>query len=211
MKRFVSALLIAGLFASASASANVIVNGGFDTGDFTGWTTYDSANGVSSPAVVSANVTGQGPGLAAQFEVGERVFTRLYEGGGIRQAFSIAGGMVAISADIASFGGTYGENYGGGRYELFLDGILLDMVEIGTIDTGEVMRDTLSYSGVIGSGVHELNIFMSRHFTTSSETPRQYVDNVVVDLAADVPEPGTSVLFGLGLAAACVAMRRTRR
>jgi len=210
MKRLVSALLIAGLFASATASANVLVNGGFDTGDFIGWTTYNSANGVSSPAVTSADVTGLGASLAAQFMVGERVFSRLYEGGGIRQAFSVAGGMVSISADIASVGDNFGQNNGGGRYELFLDGILLDMVDVGTIDQGEVVRNTLSFSGLIGSGLHELNIFMSRPYTSVSETPRQYIDNVDVTLAADVPEPGTTVLFGLGLAAACVAMRRAR-
>lgn len=211
MKRLISALLFSGLFLSAAASANVIVNGGFDTGDFTGWTTFNSPNGTSSPAVTSTDVTGLGASLAAEFKAGEVVFfTGAYEGGGIGQLFSVASGMFRISADISVIGGDF-TNETGGRFELFLDGMLLDAVTFDRTLAGEVVRDTLDYSGMIVGGMHELTIFTSRPYLASLATPHQYIDNVVVDLVNDVPEPGSTALFAVGVAAAMWAGRRTRR
>jgi hypothetical protein len=61
--------------------SHLIINGDFGTGNFTGWTlTTTSANGTFGPSppflqVTSFNVTGSGATNAAQFQVGEVIFT----------------------------------------------------------------------------------------------------------------------------------------
>jgi len=76
-------ILVAALIQSSYfvSGAPILLNGDFETGDLTGWTTFltpngsiGSTNGV--PDVVPFDVTGGGtPSDAAQFEVGELAFS----------------------------------------------------------------------------------------------------------------------------------------
>src|SRR5437588_11523833 len=68
------AVVVLGLTA-VPASAAIVTNGDFETGNLTGWTTFTTAGGTanagSAPTVSSFDTTGSGASNAAQFNVGQ--------------------------------------------------------------------------------------------------------------------------------------------
>lgn len=207
MKSRILAFLAVGLLAGPmAAQANLVVNGDFETGDLSGWTTYTTANGglgIGFPSVIAFDVTGGGASNAAKVKVGQIAFTPgVSEGGGIYQLFTFGGGDISINMDIAvqadSANGT------AGLFELFVDDVLLDSFDFGSIQDDTTERASLGYSGVLASGDHYLRIQMTRTARVGP-TPYQYLDNIVV---AAVPEPGTLALLGLGILGMGVSRRR---
>src|SRR5262245_65645367 len=83
-----------------SAGAAQLVNGDFETGDFTGWTLFDTAHGGSiATQVISFDTTNTGiPSLGASFAVGQTSGTigggGLGEGAGILQNVSRLAGQL---------------------------------------------------------------------------------------------------------------------
>jgi hypothetical protein len=184
------ALLAIGLLPGLlAAQDNLIVNGDFETGDMSGWSTFVTANGglgIGFPSVVSFDVAGDGASNAAKFKVGQIVFTPgVPEGGGIYQSFTFSGGEIAINMDIAvqadSANGT------AGFFELFVDDVLLDSFDFGDIAAATTERASLGYSGELAAGVHELRVQMTRT-ARIGPTPYQYLDNISVETVLD---PGT--------------------
>lgn len=199
------------------ASAGLIVNGDFSNG-LDGWQTFTTSSGtLGAPATTSFDTDGDGVSdPAARFAVGRSsgLFGD-YQGGGISQVFNLASaGDLMISADIATASPTLlGHLAGGGFFQLFLDGALVDSHGFGFIDLFETERHTLSgtLSGV-AAGSHTLTILMRRPIIAEEGvTAYQYVDNVSVEtdfssMPAPIPnpEPGTMILaisgaLGLGL------------
>jgi hypothetical protein len=89
---------------------NLIQNGGFETGDFIGWTLFTtSANGslgfAPVPDVTSFNVTGSAAGNAARFQVGQVAFDPRFlpEGGGLMQNVLTGTGTFMFTANVAAF------------------------------------------------------------------------------------------------------------
>ncbi len=193
------------------ASANLITNGDFQTGDFTGWTFFTTTNGtINTPTVVSFDVTGGGASLAAQFDVGEVVFNYPQQaGGGMKQTFLSGAGATTITADIASFNPSLAGQGDFGSFSLVLDGTTVASHSFGAADGLATLRSALSFTGVLTAGSHELNIEMTRAYQSlDNTTPWEYVDNVVVNGPAGIPEPATLALLGLGLAGLGFSRRR---
>jgi hypothetical protein len=203
---------LATLFCSVGqANANLLLNGGFQTGDFNGWTLFTTAHGtIGVPAVVSFDVTGDGLSPAAQFNVGAQVGFNFgqQEGGGIKQTFISAAGGTTITADIASDLPTT-NNADFGTFSLVLDGITVDTHSFCPPQlmgcTGEgvapvTMRSGLSFRGVLDAGTHVLEIDVTRSSLTASTTPTEYVDSVVVNNPVTIPEPTTLALLSVALA-----------
>jgi hypothetical protein len=209
IKSFWSSVLFASVMLAQTAYGNLIINGGFDTGDFTGWSLFTTASGtLGSPSVVSFDVTGGGASDAAQFQVGNANFTGLQEGGGISQNVTTPAGTAVAHVDIATFDPDFQGNAEGGVFSLMLDGVSVDTFTTGSIDGFGEARGALHFTGSVSAGTHTLEILMTRPFITASGTPLQYVDNVSLDvLTAAVPEPTSVALIGL----AVVVMSLTRR
>ena len=127
------------LFGAASAHAGLI-NGGFETGDLSGWTRFTTANGTLGGLgdVVPFDLDGDGTAVrSARFRAATAAYSATPEGGGLFQEVALAAGALAISADIASFQPGPGGNNFGGLFELLFDGIVVDSHDFGLSGRGK--------------------------------------------------------------------------
>jgi len=172
------------LAAAGIASANgpsLIANGDFETGTLSSWTTFTTGNGtINGGNVQLFDTTGNGASKAAHFNVGDAVFTGLYEGGGIYQSFY--GQPSGASADIAAHDTGGSGNASCGKFELLVDNVVIASHDFDTCPAGGTVRAHLL--GVVrnaGLGFHEVRIRITRPYTTfPGSTPDEYVDNVAV-------------------------------
>ena len=191
----------------ASANAQSFVNGDFQTGDFTGWTIANTANGHSTvQSVDSFDVTGGGASLAGHFAVGQVNFqSGDHEGITITQNLNLTGGVAYTFAfDWASSDPS--GNADGGTYTLIVNGASIASHATGSITGGVPIRGTLSGVFTPGStGSYSVGAMIDRVFLCPGTDDSQYVDNFRV---SGVPEPASMAVLGLGAAA---LLRRRRR
>lgn len=209
------------LLGAAGTSQAQLINGNFETGDFTGWTEFNTvggstpygqeAGGTARYTVVLFDTAGTGtPSYSAEFEVGEVSGIigggGLGQGAGIYQYVPLDAGQLNISVDIAAT--SPGNNADAGTFELLLDGNLVASHAFGGISFSQTLRSTLSYSGVIATGTHQIAIDMRRGYGVGVfVTPYQHLDNIVLSGTA-VPEPTATLFMSFGLAALAVGIRR---
>ena len=94
-----------------------------------------------------------------------------------------------MSADIAARAPS-SANLSCGLFELLVDGAVVDSHDFSPVPddfsqcpAGTTVRATLSAAGLaLSAGSHEVRIRIGRGFTTSAQTPREYVDNVSLTL-----------------------------
>ena len=193
MRRVAVTLVLLSTFVFDSRVAHASLNNGdFETGDFTGWTTFTTEIGFISgnqPAgVFLFDVDGDGDlSQSARFQVGSLGI--VHSGGGIFQTVT-SRLPFSIEADIAASSST--NNGSAGLFELIVNDVVIDSHDFGRIDRGEIKRSAL-YSGIIPAGSHEVRFRMTRRFKAS---PLQYIDNVEL---LQVPEPTTSALAHLAV------------
>jgi len=204
-------LLPSWFFAMAGTTQAQLINGNFDTGDFTGWTEFNTiggstpygqeAGGTSAYQVVLFDTAGTGtPSYSAEFEAGEVSGVvgggGLGEGAGIYQYVPLVSGQLNIALDIAAT--SPGNNADAGTFELLLDGNVVASNPLGVIGYNQTIRSTLSYSGMTTAGTHQIAIDMRRGYgTEGSDTPYEYLDNIGLSVTP-VPEPNAMLLFALG-------------
>ncbi|MGD2181950.1 PEP-CTERM sorting domain-containing protein [Lusitaniella coriacea] len=214
--------LMSGIVFTGSAEAAGLVNGDFETGDLTGWTTFTTTNGTVGtgfPKVRSFDTDNDGVASnSAAFRVGQVDFEEsggTPRGGGIFQEVSLGDGDLNISVDIATLD-TIGGNYGGGIFELLFDGIVVDNFDFGFVAANVPEFSELSYIDNIIAGTYQVGIRITRPYTQNSYTPVQYVDHFQLSGSAvnavDVPEPtSTLVFFGISTFATGVFRKRRQK
>jgi hypothetical protein len=199
-----------------------LINGNFETGDFTGWNIVE-LHGVANAAIEPFDVEGDESSFAARFQAG-RWGSPFGPAGGLllSQTFFLSmNDAYSLSASIAAWLPAHTPtrvNGHGGTFELLLNTTVLDKVIFGTITSGELFRDELRYEGTLSSGTHELAIRIRRDFAADASSPLQFVDNVAIapiSQAAGVqtpmvenPEPGTLLLLAAGLSVLLLGRRR---
>jgi hypothetical protein len=199
--------LVAAFFAllppSALSAAELVSNGGFTTGDFTDWTLFTTADGSlgspPDPQVVMFNVTGGGAQDAAEFQVGQASPSAGQEGGGIRQDITTSAGLLNFSAAIASMTPTSTHNAQAGVFSVLLDGTVEATDALGFINGDQTLMGTLAFSTSVTAGTHELEILITRPYTTDAITPLQYVTDISATQGT-VPETSTWAMMLLGFA-----------
>lgn len=215
---FLAPLLV---FAMAGATQAQLINGNFETGDFTGWTEFNTVGG-STPygqeaggtvlyQVVQFDTAGTGtPSYSAEFEVGEVSGVigggGLGQGAGIYQYVPLNAGQMNISLDIAAVSPS--NNGDAGTFELLVDGNVVASNPLGGIGYNQTIRSTLSYSGVITAGTHQIAIDIRRGGGTEyPDTPFEYLDNVTLNVTP-VPEPATTLFMPVGVIALAFGIQR---
>jgi hypothetical protein len=208
-----SAAVVAAVSMAGTAHANLVVNGDFATGDFTGWTLFTTANGTigtgPEPDVSVFDVTGGGAQNAATFNVGEVNFDGTQQGGGISQMITTGAGTLDLSAAVAAFKIAF--NADAGVFTLLLDGTPVASDDLGPINADQTLRATLTGDIAVTAGVHDLEILVTRPYTTCGDgcTPNQYVTDISANMAM-VPEPASWSMMILGTGLIGAALRRRR-
>jgi PEP-CTERM motif-containing protein len=202
------------------ALADVISNGDFGTGTLADWTVFTTTNGTNGaglPDVASFNTTGSGATNSAQFNVGEVNFDGTQQGGGLSQTIDIAtSGTYDFSAAIAAQVISGQSNADAGTFSLLIDGTTIASVDLGHIGPAfglaSTLNATLDGSDVLSAGTHDLEIEITRPFTSvGGETPDEYVTNISSNAEVSaVPEPTSLLLFGTVVVLVGLTLRRNR-
>ena len=185
--------------ATTSTSSAGLINPDFETGDYTGWTTYTTPFGTSGNGfsqVVQFDVDGDtNLSFAPEWRVGT-IQTGVPAGAGVSQDIVVPLlNNVVLEVDIAAAAGS--SNGAAGFFELLFDGNVVDSHDFGSIVGGTVERETLTaVVPSVAPGIYEVALQATRNAAQASFTPRQYFD----DFNVLVPEPSTSFLTLLAMA-----------
>jgi hypothetical protein len=178
------AIAIALVATGRLVSANLIVNPGFETGDFTGWTTTPAASG------------------SIFF-----VFPNLAHSGTYAASFGAFGAdLDAISQTFATTPGTLyhlsfwlANSFDNNEFRVTFGGVtVLDL-----IDSGDLPYTQFTFTGLVTGSSMTLE-FAGRNYPSFS-----YLDDVSVTPSSGVPDSGsTAMLFGVSAAALLLARMR---
>jgi hypothetical protein len=178
----VAAALLVSAAASAANAAELVTNGGFETGNFSGWTQFGNT-GFTNVADCP------GPCYAFFGPVGST--------GGIQQMLAtVAGSTYAVSFDLESDGEQPSS------VDVFLGGVDLFSLTDPPASSGFVNH-------IINVTASQTNAVLS--FAFRDDPGREFLDNVsVTQVAGGVPEPATWALMIGGFGIAGAALRRRR-
>ena len=174
-------------------AANLLSNGDFETGDFTGWTVFQTSSwdnqGVTNHSVELFDTDGDStPTESAKFSVGEMSLDfSAWHGGGIYQQVLAGAGAWTVSADIAVENTGLALNGEGGYFELIVDDVRVDQYQCDDIPGDTINQATLSANGTFTTaGNHEIRIQITRQ-SLPADALSQYIDNV--ELVLDTLDP----------------------
>ena len=189
--------IIGGILVPGLAWPNLLENGSFESGEFSGWKVFTTENGTVGqggfPDVVVFDTNGDGEATkSVRFQVGQdqiKTAGDTRQGGGLYTQFVGKAGTLEISLDVACtfLSNNKRRNLDGGLFELLLDGKTLSRYAVGPIHKGATKRGTLRASSPITAGVHQIRIQITRPFA-SPAAPFQYIDNVVVSQNPHSPQ-----------------------
>jgi hypothetical protein len=171
---------IAAVDFTASVLNNILINGDFEQGDFTGFNSFTTANGTVNKGIILFDTDNDGvTSLAAQFVVGTDSISTVgtQQGGGIYQTVGLSTGDLTVSMDIAAAASS--NNGDGGTVSVYFDGVLMNSHGFGSITAGVNEYATLSFNVAnVTAGNHELRIQATRAYMPTNVS--QYVDNITL-------------------------------
>lgn len=192
----------AGYFAASASATNIVENGGFETGDFTGWIASSTSN---NPWTVKTGSNAfSGSYYASTGCVGPQCLNGLAS-----QQASLAQTLTTEAGDTYTLTFEFNTGGYGEANELLVEwdgSTVLDLGPNGTLGVvGTPGVYTLyAFTGLVGTGSDTLT-FLGRQDPGYDE-----LDNVDVELSnqASTPEPATWTFLVSGIAAAALLKRR---
>jgi hypothetical protein len=206
------ALLALVIASTGLASAdNLLTNGSFQNGNFSGWiqgTTPNGSPGAGFPIVATWPLGGMN---AAEYEVGEINFDGTYQGATLSQNFMTSGGSLTLGFMWAAMGDGIHQNADGGDFVLMLDGTTLASYDVGTINPTQTINGSLMATDTVSAGMHTFEIEILRPYQTEQgNTPYQFVTGAYVNgPGGTTPEPSTLLLLGSGIAGVWYRRKRS--
>lgn len=210
MTKYITLIAVVFFAAAGISSANLVINGHFETGNLTGWNwtpTNYSDPAMTTSVVIFDTAFGQ-PNLCFRVNPGtdnQHYDINQEEGGYLSQSLNLQASTeydIEIgAAAIRDLGG--GDNFDGGRIRLYIGSDLLWDWDIDSIAADTTVRNL--YSGTYTpsvTGAYDLSVLFTRTYM-NPPVIYHYLDNISV-----VPEPATMLLLGLG---GLVLRRRKRR
>ncbi len=194
---------VAALTAGQAAAVDVAVNGGFESGDFTGWQQFPSGTQTvagfdPTEGLFAANLDNTNPGSASLIKNNNVGIGVVNPGDPITITFDARGAFGVGGVAFAEF---FSEISGGGTSASeILGGAPL------ALDPDPAVWKSFSFNTVAGPDVSG-GVTLQLTATTGadpSSSASVFYDNVVIDV---VPEPTSLALLGLG---GLMAMRRRR-
>jgi len=212
-------------WAGAAHAANVVSNGGFETGNFTGWTASTS-NAATGSCDTAWNVSSSGGGtgcLSAANPSGSTyaAYTS-FDGDGpqtttLAQTVSLAAG---ITSAILGWSDSYQFSYNSSTLRS------LDINIVGASGTTNLYHQTFATNATQSSFVaHTLDVTSALSAYGGQSVSLQFIanvpqsftgpagyglDNVSLDVAAAVPEPATWGMMVIGFGAVGFSLRRRK-
>ncbi|TXG84136.1 MAG: hypothetical protein E6R14_05360 [Thermomicrobiales bacterium] len=194
--------------ATTAAQANLLSNGGFETGDFSGWTLSGNpplGHGVGSVGqVIPDGVYGPGAVMTHGGSFAAWAVTRGYYGEELRlsQTLQLAAGDYSAGFFYASNTGPYGN-----AMKIYLDGVALAS---GGPDIGPSFLEQTAGFSLASAGSHTLSFVISG----SGFGPGPFsADDFYLTSTSPVPEPSSAALLVVGRAGLWSAgrLRRARQ
>lgn len=186
-----------------AAHANLLSNGSFESGDFSGWTVSGSAPlgfGVGTAGQsLPDGVYGPGSVMTHGGSFSAWVVTRGYFGEGLRlsQTLQLGAGSYSAGYFYASNTGPYGN-----AMTIYLDGAVLTT---GGSDIGPSFLEQTANFTLNAGGTHTLSFYISG----SGFGPGPFsADDFYLKSTSPVPEPTSAALLIAGLAGLWSVMRR---
>ena len=177
-----------------SVSGKVLRTTDFESGDFSGWTAFSTANGTLGgkgfPLVAVCDHAGViSPSRCLQVQVGQLHYAPVHDvqqGGGIELATMTDSGILQLSARV---GVTYDSpnkkrNLSGGLFEWVVDDEVVANLDVGPIEEGAAVQHQFTGTVPVRAGRHTIQLRMTRPFRsgTGQPAPVQFVDDVLVEL-----------------------------
>ena len=194
MKKLALILAIAAI--AATANANLLVNGSFETGDLTGWTTWRAPWGAGEQwNVVSTPCACDGGQLALELRGGNGSW-------GVLQCIDVTPGLeVTLTATIKAM------NAGANWYELLLFDGCVDGAHVdGNTTDDDIIAKWDSWGGYLGNPTEQCETVSGSRTPTGNQmtvalkaggaNALGWFDCIT---AEQIPEPGTMMLLGMGL------------
>lgn len=236
MKRslVVSALCLAGLIARTASATPLLVNGGFETGNFTGWTVSNQVNGNGNWFVDTPGTTAPQSGLATNGTGASGSFYAVSDQTGpgthvLQQSFTVTGTEALITLSFDMFvndwdgGPTPGPlDFTGAAKEYGRVDIMANGASAFSTTPADIVQNLFSGAD---AGLGTTHPFTHYSFNLTGLAAGTYsvrfaevdnqsnftmgVDNVNLDAVA-TPEPATLALLGSGLLVAAARRRRRR-
>ena len=200
------------LFAGAAQAAyiDIAVNGGFETGDFTGWTQFPGSLGAAGQTIVS-------PGSSGTFAVDlnePNPAANIIKQANLRPGDWTAGQAIDVSFDYKGSAGAGGVLFAELFMELDGGGVGPGSGIISVIAAPTAAWQTFSYSGIVGPDTSG-GVTLQLNATCGADSgcfSNFQIDNVTIsaDLPSEVPVPAAVWLFGSGLLGLVGVARRKK-